>query len=141
MILNQSVSFITLGVKNLDTMRKFYKDVFGWSVMKDDEGIVFFRLNGLVLGLFPTEELAEDVGVAAEGTGFKHFTLAMNVESEDKVNEIISYLRNKGVRVVREAERVFWGGYRGYIADPEDNYWEIVYNPFVKLADDGSVSG
>lgn len=141
MILNQSVSFITLGVRNLDIMREFYRDIFGWTPVKDSDGIVFFRLNGLVLGLFPTEELAEDVGVSAEGTGFKHFTLAMNVESEEKVNEIIGYLRNEGVRVIREPEKVFWGGYRGYIADPEDNYWEIVYNPFVKLAGDGSVTG
>lgn len=138
-MINQSISFITLGVQNLDRMKKFYTEVFRWEALKDEEGIVFFQMNGFILGLFPYDELAADAKVSAEGSGFKRFTLALNVDSEAKVKSVMDELKSRGVKVVCEAEPVFWGGYRGYVADPEDNYWEICYNPFVKLAEDGSV--
>ncbi len=129
--MDQRLNFITLGVHDLHNMKTWYKEKFGWTPFTDEEGICFFQLNGIILGLYPAHELAEDVGVPEDGSGFKRFTLAMNFKSIEEVDQVTNDLRAKGVRIVRPPEKVFWGGYRGYIADPEDNYWELAWNPFL----------
>lgn len=139
--MEQRLTFITLGVEDLESMKHFYTHVFGWQTLKDDHGIVFFRLNGFILGLYPGVELAEDISVKPQGEGFKRFSLAVNFGSEKMVDEVFADLEQKGARVICKPEKVFWGGYRGYIADPEDNYWEIACNPFLKMSADGNVIG
>jgi catechol 2,3-dioxygenase-like lactoylglutathione lyase family enzyme len=138
--MDQRLNFITLGVTNLPLMREFYIEKFGWKPMQDDEGIVFFRLNGLVLALYPYHELAEDIGTSVLGDGFKRFSLSINFDSIQGVDRAFRQLVERGVRPVRDPEKVFWGGYRGYIADPEDNYWELAHNPYLTLDAEGNVA-
>lgn len=128
--MKQALTLLTLGVHNLPAMKSWYKEKLGWTPFHESQDIAFFKLSGgTVLSLFPVGELADDIGVPQEGSGFKRFTLAINFRSEGEVDAATEDLRRKGVQVVREPERVFWGGYRGYVADPEDNYWELAYNP------------
>jgi uncharacterized protein len=131
---------ITLGVEDLTLMRAFYIEKFGWTPMQEQEGIVFFRLNGLVLALYPKNELADDIGIRHDGAGFKQFSLSINFNSEREVDEVYKDLVRRGVTGVRTPEKVFWGGHRGYVADPEQNYWELAYNPFLALDADGNVA-
>ena len=42
------------------------------------------------------------------------------------------------VTVLKAPERVFWGGYSGYIAGPSGKQWEIAYNPFTAVNADGT---
>ncbi|TND08921.1 MAG: hypothetical protein FD123_1775 [Bacteroidetes bacterium] len=133
------LSFLTLGVNDLEKSKRFYMDQFGWKPIKDSDGIVFFKLNGFILALFPKDELAEDAGVSVEGSGFKGFSMAINMRSEEEVNTVFAKLEKNGVKIVRPPEKVFWGGYRGYIADNEDHLWEIAYNPFLELDENGNV--
>ena len=139
--MKQQVSFITLGVDNLEETKKFYIEKFGWKPIKDSDGIVFFKLNGFILGLFPANELAKDAGVNSNGKGFKKFALAINLNSESEVDKVFKELRQKNVKVIKDPEKVFWGGYRGYIADNEQNLWEIAYNPFLEMDKEGNVLG
>ena len=132
-IMEQRLSFITIGAKDLNKLKQFYIDKFQWSPMKDDQGIVFFKMNGLILALFPTNELAEDAKVKNDGNGFKGFTLAINYRSEAEVDEVFSGLKSRGVPIVKPPQKVFWGGYSGYVADVEGNLWEIAYNPFLEM--------
>ena len=132
--MEQRLTLITLGVTNLQRSKAFYQDIFGWQpTSSSNEGIVFFQLNGLQLALFPQESLADDAGVPADGKGFRRFSLAYNVRSEQEVDELVSALAAKGVKVLKQPEKVFWGGYSSYIADPDENLWEIAYNPFLPL--------
>ncbi|RAU83476.1 VOC family protein [Pontibacter arcticus] len=132
---------ITLGVKNLQRSKDFYQNKLGWQPLESsNESIVFFQMNGLQLALFPQESLADDAGVPAEGNGFRGFSLAHNVRSEKEVDELVAALEEKGVRVLKQPQKVFWGGYSSYIADPDDNLWEIAYNPFLPLDNAGSTS-
>lgn len=137
--MQQRLNFLTLGVKDLGKTKTWYMENFGWTPMKDSDGIVFFKLNGFILGLFPVEELAEDIHIKNDGKGFKQMAMAINFKSQDEVNSIFAELKAKGVTIVREPEKVFWGGYRGYIADNENNYWELAHNPFLELDKNGSV--
>ena len=139
-MMEQRITLITLGVKNLQRSREFYQQVFGWQpVGSSTESIIFFQLNGLQLALFPQESLADDAGLEADGKGFKSFSLAYNVRSEKEVDDLVAELAGKGARVLKQPEKVFWGGYSSYIADPDDNLWEIAYNPFLPLDEKGSV--
>ncbi|WP_165838163.1 VOC family protein [Pontibacter arcticus] len=139
--MEQRITIITLGVKNLQRSKDFYQNKLGWQPLESsNESIVFFQMNGLQLALFPQESLADDAGVPAEGNGFRGFSLAHNVRSEKEVDELVAALEEKGVRVLKQPQKVFWGGYSSYIADPDDNLWEIAYNPFLPLDNAGSTS-
>lgn len=134
MHMEQRLTFVTLGVSDLEVSRQFYQYTFGWDPEPSSSGdVIFFKLNGIVLSLFPREELAKDAGVSPDGTGFRSYTLAHNVRSEQEVDMLITELRSKGVRVIKEPQKAFWGGYTAYIADPDGNLWEIAYNPYMPL--------
>ena len=38
---------------------------------------------------------------------------------------------------MRPAQERFWGGYSGYFADPDGHAWEVAFNPFWPIGDDG----
>ncbi|WP_406682739.1 VOC family protein [Seonamhaeicola sp. MEBiC1930] len=137
--MEQRVTIIGLGVKDLKAASDFYENKFGWKKMKSSNNdIVFFQLNGLLLSLYPSDKLAEDAHVSAEGEGFKKFTLAYNTKTKHEVDELFNALEGRGVKVVKKPEEVFWGGYSGYVADLDDNLWEIAFNPFLPLDDCGN---
>lgn len=133
--MEQRITLITLGVEDLKRSIEFYENMFGWrrSDMSNDN-IVFYQLDGMFLALFPRNELAKDATVEAEGNGFRGFTLAYNVWSEKEVDDLINTMRSKHVRIVKDPQKVYWGGYSSYIADPDGNLWEIAYNPYIKKA-------
>ena len=137
--MKQQLHFITLGVDDLPKMSAWYKEKFGWETLKDSDEIVFFKLNGLILSLFPADELAKDAAIEQNEQGFKKFTLAVCLSSEEEVDRTFEALEKEGVHIVKAPAKAFWGGYSGYIADPENNYWEIAYNPFLELDNNGNV--
>lgn len=136
--MEQRINFITIGVNDLEQMKKYYHDVFGWKFLKDDQGIVFFQLNGLILGLFPVNELADEIGTENNGKGFKGYSLSINFNSKSEVDEYYSELIHKGAIGIKAPNEIFWGGYNAYIADPENNYWELAYNPFLVMDEKGN---
>lgn len=130
--MEQRITFFTLGVNDLQESISFYENILGWKRSPmSSANIVFFELNGIHLSLYNRKALAEDAKVDEAGSGFKGFTLAHNVGSEKEVNDLIEELRNKGVTIVKEPQKVFWGGYSSYISDPDGNLWEIAFNPFL----------
>jgi uncharacterized protein len=132
--MEQRLTIITLGVSDVEQLTEFYENNFGWKKSdSSNENITFFQLNGIHLALFQRDELARDAGVEGAGSGFKGFTMAYNTGSEQEVDDIIQSLRKKGVTILKEPQKVFWGGYSSYIADPDGNLWEIAYNPFLEF--------
>lgn len=132
--MEQRITIITLGVTDLETSRDFYENKFGWNRSESsNDNIAFYELNGILLSLYPREELAKDATVDFRGEGFSGFTIAYNTRSEKEVDDLINSLRNKGVNIVKEPQKVFWGGYSSYIADPDGYLWEVAYNPFLTI--------
>lgn len=124
---------MTLGVSDLKTSIDFYENKFGWKRSAlSNEDLILYELNGIHLSLYSREELAKDATVDPAGEGFKGFTISYNAWSEKEVDDLINDLRNKGVRIIKEPQKVFWGGYSSYIADPDGNLWEIAYNPYLE---------
>ncbi|MBT8299403.1 MAG: VOC family protein [Maribacter sp.] len=139
--MEQRITIIGLGVFDLEVSNKFYKEKFGWKLLdSSNENISFFQLNGILLSLYPREKLAEDATVSPEGKGFKGFTLAYNTRNKEEVDSLFEDFLNKGVKIVKPPGEVFWGGYSGYIADPDENLWEIAFNPFLPLDGQGNTT-
>lgn len=135
------ISFITLGVSNIQMSVEFYQDGLGFplsSGSKDD--IAFFKTGGVVLALYPLDKLAEDCQVPADGSGFRGVTLAHNVRRREEVSEVLALAAAAGGTITKSAQDVFWGGHSGYFSDPDGHLWEVVWNPFFPIADDGSVT-
>ena len=65
---------------------------------------------------------------------------AMAPLTKEEVDEIIANLEKKGVKIFKKPEEVFWGGYSSYVADPDDNLWEIAFNPYLALDEDGNTN-
>jgi uncharacterized protein len=139
--MNQHLHLVTLGVGDFETSRKFYTDILGWKPSSSSgEDVAFFSAGGVVLSIYPREKLAEDAMVSAEGSGFSGVTLAYNAGSEAEVDEIIRDLKATGVKIVKEPQKAFWGGYSSYFADPDDNRWEVAYNPFFPFDENGNLN-
>lgn len=123
------VSFITLGVGNLERSVRFYEKVFHFPRLPSDKSIAFFELGRVWLALTPREQLAADVGRPAEGSGFAGITLAHNVHSAKEVDKVVASIESGGGRVVKRPVAAEWGGYSGYVEDPDGFLWEIAFNP------------
>ncbi len=138
--MNQHLHLITLGVRDFEKSKKFYTETLGWkpsSASQDD--VAFFQAGGVVLAIYPREKLAEDALTSPEGQGFSGIALAYNARSESEVDEIISDLKAKGAKIVKEPQKAFWGGYSSYFADPDDYHWEVAYNPFFPFDESGNL--
>jgi len=120
---------ITLGVKDLATSIRFYKEGLGFPQMESPPEVAFFTLNGTWLGLYNREELAKDATVKSDGSGFNSFTLSHNVETEEDVDTIFKKAIDAGASIAKEPQKASWGGYSGYFKDPDDHLWEVAYNP------------
>ena len=137
--MKQAISFVTLGVGDLARSRQFYA-ALGWKESSSSNAdIAFVQAGSVAFALFQREALAEDADVAAQGSGFSGVTLAHNVESEEAVVNTIAEAVAAGATLVRPADKVFWGGFRGYFADPDGFLWEVCWNPFVTLDSEGHV--
>ena len=141
--MEQALSLITLGVRDLAVSRRFYVETLGWRPMAEPEGVVFFDIGGLILALFPHTELAQDIGVPmgrAVTEPYRGFSLALNKNAAAEVDALFQDLRAKNVKILKEPQRAFWGGYQGYFADPDGHVWEVAHNPAWIIGPHGRIS-
>ncbi len=124
------ISIITLGVADLERAVTFYHAGMGLPTnYKEGEGIAFFQLAGTWLALYPSDALAQDACLPPERNRFGGFTLAHNVSSKQKVDQVISQALASGATILKPAADTFWGGYSGYFSDPDGHPWEVAWNP------------
>lgn len=111
-------------------MSRFYREVFEWQPLQEKDDMVLFQVSGCILALYPAAKLAAEIGIQQNSTAAPRLSaLAVNLSSKEEVDAAFEQFRQHGVTIITPPETVFWGGYRGYIADIEQNYWEIVWNP------------
>ncbi|HZV18018.1 MAG TPA: VOC family protein [Sphingobium sp.] len=135
----QSVSVITLGITDLARSRRFYGEGFGWSPVFENPEIIFYQLNGIVLGTFLKTALDEDMQRRASD-GNAAFALAHNVADREAVAPLIDRLVGAGGALLRAADAPPHGGLRGYVADPDGHAWEIAWNPGFAMDSAGNVT-
>ena len=137
--MEQRVSIITLGVADVAASRRFY-ECLGWKASSvGDEHVAFFQVDRIVLAIYDCSELAKDTGLPSGSGGFSGVALAYNVRHKDDVDTVLAEAAKAGARILKPAEYKFWGGYSGYLADPDDHPWEVAWNPGFLLTDDGGL--
>lgn len=136
----QRVTLITLGVADLPAARAFYVRL-GWQEHSQSQpSTAFFQLHGQALALFGLSDLAADQGRPDTPLGTGAVTLAQNFATEAEVDEAFAAALAAGGTALKAPEKVFWGGYSGYWADPDGHVWEVACNPFWPLAADGTLT-
>ena len=162
-MMEQRLSIITLGVADLARARRFYTEGLGWRASaQSQKTIVFIPLNGFVLSLYERSALVEDAfgkeaaqkhraaaeNAAAESAAAKsaaadsaapNFTLAHNVRTVEEVAQTLQFAQKAGAKLIKKAQKVFWGGTSGYFADLDGFLWEVAHNPHAPLAANGDL--
>jgi catechol 2,3-dioxygenase-like lactoylglutathione lyase family enzyme len=134
----QRVSLVTLGVRDLAAARRFY-EALGWKTgASPDDDVVFFQAGCMVLALWGREELAEDSALE-DGGGWGGVALAYNTRSPAEVDDVMREAEAAGATISRPAVETPWGGYSGVFVDPEGHPWEVAHNPHWTLGEDGSI--
>lgn len=125
----QRISLVTLGVKDVRRARAFY-EALGWSgAQQPDDEVCFFQAGGMVFGLW----------TALGGHGAPGIELAHNVRSPEEVKSTLTEAAQAGGAILRPAARADWGGTTGAFADLDGYVWEVAHNPNWTLNEDGSV--
>ena len=137
--MQQQISVITLGVADLARSRRFYVEGFGWTPVFENEEIIFYQMNGLVLGTWLEGALRLDMGDEGR-SGASAFVLAHNVPGREDVTLAMERLTAAGGRILRSADAPSHGGFRGYVADPDGHAWEIAWNPAWAIDRQGHVT-
>lgn len=137
--MEQRISLVTLGVRDLAASRAFYKRL-GWKESPPSgQEVAFFQCGGMVLALWGRDALAEDAQVQGPGSGFANLSLAQNVRSKAEVDATLAEAEKAGGTILKPGTVAFWGGYTGYFADPEGFAWEVAWNPGFEILADGSI--
>ena len=136
--MEQRVSLITLGVRDLDRARSFY-EALGWKTgAAPADDVVFFEAGGMIVALWDRAKLAEDTVVEDTG-GWGGITLAYNARSPTEVDAVLAEAEAAGATVPRHGAETFWGGYSGVFVDPDGHAWEVAHNPRWTIREDGGV--
>lgn len=136
--MEQRVSLITLGVRDLSRSVAFY-EALGWRGQVV-QGTAFFQAGGMAVVLWSRDSLAEDLAIDDTGASFGGIALAHNVRSAEEVDELLATAQRAGATITQPARTTFYGGYAGCFTDPDGHPWEIAHNPGFALATDGSLT-
>ncbi|MGM0559515.1 MAG: VOC family protein [Pseudomonadota bacterium] len=137
--MQQQISVITLGVADTQISRHFYTEGFGWTPVFEKPEIIFYQMNGFILGTFRKDALEADMN----RTGLRQagaFSLAHNVTAKEEVTPLMERLVEAGGRMIRPADAPPHGGFRGYVTDPDEHAWEIAWNPVWPIDEQGHVT-
>ncbi|WP_420861708.1 VOC family protein [Algirhabdus cladophorae] len=132
------INLITLGVADLTRSVAYYKAI-GWVPEEVLENVAFFDMGGAKFGLFPLDMLAAEQKRDASELGKGSTTIAQNYNTEAEVDLAFAAAIKAGATAVAEPNKMAWGGYSSYVADPDGHIWEFAFNPFWPLDDDGKI--
>lgn len=136
--MQQQISVVTLGVQELARSKRFYVEGFGWKPVFENDEVAFYQMNGLMLGTWLQSSLETDMQ-RAKLSRPGAFSLAHNVATQDDVAKVIEQLVAAGGKLLRKADAPPHGGFRGYVADPDEHAWEIAHNPAWVIDAEGHV--
>ncbi len=138
--MKQRINILTLGVTDLKKSMKFYQDGLGWKTQGiigtefENGAIVVFDLdNGMKLSLYERKNLAWDSKIKLQPESATEFSIGHFVNNDKKVDVIMDHAKKAGAKIIKPAQKTFWGGYGGYFQDLDGHLWEIGHNPGWKI--------
>lgn len=130
------ITVLTIGVDDLERSLAFYREGLGLpspgiaGTEFEHGAVAFFELQGgLMLALWERANIAWDTGLPQTPPSSTEFTIGHNVNSKDEVDEIMEQARAAGATIVKPPGDTFYGGYAGYLQDPDGHLWEVAWNP------------
>ncbi|TRC89905.1 VOC family protein [Mesorhizobium sp. WSM4310] len=133
------ISIVTIATDDLDRAVRFYETMGLKRHAGITDGVAFFQMGGVILGLFPRASAEADSGIVFAKAPSAVY-LAYNTRSDVEVDELLATAEKAGGRIVKPAGRAFWGGWYGYFADADGHVWEVACNPAFPIAADGTIS-
>ena len=130
--MKQRINILTLGVNDLEKSLKFYKDGLKWETEGiigtefEHGAVVFFDLeNGMKLALYERKNLAWDSTLEQQPESATEFSIGHLVNSDKEVEDIMEQAEKEGAKIIKAAQKTFWGGYAGYFQDPDGHLISI----------------
>lgn len=127
------ISLITLGVADLERSLRFYRDGLGFpTTWGPERGVIFFQTQGVRLALYPFDRMVEDAmpGRKMRRGAIDGITLAHNTRTQAEVDQVLDLAQKAGGKILKPADKTFWGGYSGYFTDLDGYLWEVAYGAF-----------
>ena len=138
--MKQRINILTLGVNDLKKSMKFYQSGLGWKTkgvigteFENGEVVLFDLDNGMKLSLYERKNLAWDSKLKLQPESATEFSIGYFVNSDKEVITIMEQAKNAGAKIIKPAQKTFWGGFAGYLQDLDGHLWEIGYNPGWKI--------
>ena len=141
LVIPQRLSLVTVGAWDVPLLRAFYKRL-GWTETDwSSDNYAVFSNAGSMLSIWSITELSKDTELPVAGNAgfFRGVTLAINVDEREQVDEVLSAAESAGAKIARPAADRFWGGRSGSFLDPENNTWEVAFNPNVRFDERGAM--
>lgn len=137
--MEQRVSMIMTGAKDIPQLRNFYEAGLGFSPwMPASPQSVMYKVGHSVLVFLNADYLAQESGTPI-GPNAKT-ALAVFVEAKGDVQDMFDRAIRAGASATSPVRDRDGGLYSGYFADPEGNSWEIVWSPHMPLDDQGALT-
>jgi predicted lactoylglutathione lyase len=130
--MNIRTTVVCLPIQNLDNTLKFYKNVFGLPDIQIEEGMVTVELRNLSLFLMEMNAFETYSRKAGRGVQFPKDNVGTIIScallTKEDVDTALENALNFGGTVPNKASiDETYGGYIGYISDPDGHLWELVY--------------
>nr|WP_316653553.1 VOC family protein [uncultured Gellertiella sp.] len=139
MSLDRRISVITLGVADPEASTAFYARL-GWTKSPASvEGVTFIQMKGTALVLLPRDVVAAYAGVEDDGSRPSRVMLSHFVSSTVGVDAVMKFAVSCGATLVKAPALAYWGGYAGYLADPDGHLWEIAHTPNFQMNGQGHI--
>jgi uncharacterized protein len=133
------LTMITLGVGDMRASIAFCEALgFARKFRATGEVVAFFETGGTAIGLFPWDQLAQDITLPEQPRpqAFRGVTLAWNCSSAEEVDAVLNFAISKGASLLKPAHRTNYGGYSGYFSGPDGHAWEVVVAPNIEVGED-----
>lgn len=128
---NFFLSYITIGVTDLATLKQFYCKLFGIEPFKETESYFFIKPGNINLAFCAWDYLQKKNIPISKGNG--NILLSINVLNEESVNKIYTSLVKLNATILQQPTKLSNKCYNLYFTDNENNRWEIIYNPGFKV--------
>lgn len=132
--MNIRTAIVCLPTQNLDNSLTFYKNVFNLPDIQIEEGMITVELPNLSLFLmemnaFETYSRRAGRGVLLPKDNVGAI-ISCALQNKEDVDSALENARTYGGTVTNKASvDDAFGGYIGYISDPDGHLWELVYPP------------
>lgn len=143
LMIPQRLSLVTIGAWDVPALRSFYKRL-GWNETDwSSDSYAVFVNAGCMFSIWSIDELSKDAEttIPKDPGFFRGVMLAVNVDTREQVDEVLSEAKSVGARISRPAIDRFWGGRSGCFLDPENNAWEVAFNPNSRFDERGAMIG